>query len=127
MAGGVSGPTQQVGAGVSAATLTIDLGALAANWRLLRDRVAPAECAAVVKADAYGIGIAQAVPALAAAGCRTFFVAHLGEAERVREAAPSAVVYVLNGLLPGAAEAFAAAGARPVLGSAPELDEWAAA
>ena len=50
--------------------LTIDLAAIVANWRLLRERAAPAECAAVVKADAYGLGIAEVAPALAAAGCR---------------------------------------------------------
>ncbi|HEX2135163.1 MAG TPA: alanine racemase [Microvirga sp.] len=106
--------------------LTIDLGALAANWRLLRGRAGGAECAAVVKADAYGIGIEAAVPALAAAGCRTFFVAHLSEAFRVRAAAPEAVVYVLNGLLPGTAPAYAGRDLRPVLGSQDELEEWAA-
>ena len=62
---------------VAGAILTIDLDALAANWRLLRDKVAPAECAAVVKADAYGIGLEPAVAALHKAGCRTFFVAHV--------------------------------------------------
>ncbi len=64
--------------------LTIDLGAVAANWRLLRDRAAPAECAAVVKADAYGLGMAEVAPALAAAGCRVFFVATLDEGIRLR-------------------------------------------
>src|SRR3954469_22233732 len=97
--------------------LAIDLGALAANWRALRDRAGGAECAAVVKADAYGIGIEAAVPALAAAGCWTFFVAHVSEAVRVRAAAPGAIVYVLNGLLPGTGPAYAAHDLRPVLGS----------
>src|SRR5437588_12656507 len=66
------------------AILTIDLSALAANWRFLRDKVQQgtpaAECAAVVKADAYGIGLEPAVRALTKAGCRTFFVAHVSEA-----------------------------------------------
>jgi alanine racemase len=105
--------------------LTIDLDALAANWRRLRDRAAPAECGAVVKADAYGIGIGAAVPALARAGCRTFFVAHLAEAIRVREVAERVEIYVLNGLLPGTGPAYAGFRLRPVLGSWPELDEWA--
>ncbi len=108
------------------ALLTVDLAALAANWRLLRDRAAPAECAAVVKADAYGTGIEAAVPALARAGCRTFFVAHVNEAVRVRAVAPEAAIYVLNGLLPGAAQAYAAHRLRPVLGSGPEIADWAA-
>jgi len=104
--------------------LTIDLGALASNWRALRDRAAGAECSAVVKADAYGTGIETSVPALSNAGCRTFFVAHLSEAVRARAAAPEATIYVLNGLLPGTAETFAQHGLRPVLGSQDEITEW---
>lgn len=107
------------------AVLTIDLGALAANWLHLRDLVAPAECAAVVKADAYGIGLEPAVRVLWQSGCRTFFVAHLGEAERLKSVARDAVVYVLNGLLPGTAEAYVQAGARPILGSLEEASDWA--
>lgn len=106
--------------------LTIDLGALAANWRQLRDRVGGAECAAVVKADAYGIGLEPAVRALARAGCQTFFVAHPSEGVRARQACADAVVYVLNGLLPGSAATFARHGLRPVLGSGEEIAEWAA-
>src|SRR3954468_2329749 len=85
------------------AILTIDLAAIAANWRTLAGQAPNAECGAVVKADAYGCGIEQVVPALAKAGCRTFFVAHLDEARRARAAAADAAVYVLNGLLPGSA------------------------
>jgi alanine racemase len=106
--------------------LTIDLGALAQNWRTLRDRAGGAECAAVVKADAYGLGIEAAVPALAAAGCRTFFVAHLSEAARARAAAPGATIYVLNGLLPGTGPTYAEHDLRPVLGSREEIAEWGA-
>lgn len=113
------------GTEVHGARLTIDLSALAANWRRLAAAAPGADCAAVVKADAYGTGSGRAVPALWAAGCRTFFVAHLSEGLAVRAALPDAAVYVLNGLPPGAAEAFAAAGLRPVLGSVEELAEWA--
>ena len=88
------------------ATLTIDLDALVSNWRLLGQR-AGTEAGAVVKADAYGIGIEPAVTALAKAGCKSFFVAHISEAIRARKVAPDATIYVLNGLLPGAAETFA--------------------
>lgn len=108
------------------ALLTIDLGALRDNWRTIRDRSGAAECGAVVKADAYGTGIEAAVPALAKAGCRTFFVAHLSEARRARACAPDAVIYVLNGLAPGTAPAYRAQGLRPVLGSREEIAEWAA-
>lgn len=105
--------------------VTVDLSALQANWRLLRDRAGLGECAAVVKADAYGIGLEPAVAALTAAGCRTFFVAHLFEAIRARAVAPSATIYVLNGLFPGVAGVYAAHGLRPVLGSLAEIEDWA--
>jgi alanine racemase len=114
------GPPEAEAGGI----LTIDLGAIVANWRVVGARAPSAACAAVVKADAYGCGIAQVVPALASAGCKTFFVAHLDEARRARAAAPDAVVYVLNGLLPGSAPAYAQANLRPVIGSRAELDEW---
>jgi alanine racemase len=113
----------EAGAG---AILTIDLSALAANWRLLRDKVAPAECAAVVKADAYGIGLEPAVKALAKTGCRTFFVAHVSEALRVRAIDRDCTLYLLNGLTPGASAALVGENIRPVLSSLREIEEWAA-
>ena len=109
------------------ARLTIDLGALRANWRLLRDRARAAnpaaDAAAVVKADAYGTGIEIAVPALAAEGCRTFFVAHLSEAIRVRAVAPKAEIFVLNGLS-AFDRAYWEHGLQPVLGSMEEIERW---
>ena len=104
--------------------LSIDLAALVANWQALSSRVAPAACAAVVKADGYGCGIEPVTEALAKAGCRTFFVADLSEARRVRAVSPNAIVYVLNGLPPGTLSAYAEADARPVIGSLLECDEW---
>src|SRR5690606_9350564 len=59
----------------------------------------PAEAGAVVKADAYGLGIAQVVPALLAAGCRRFFVAQPHEGVAARAHAPDADIYVLSPLL----------------------------
>ncbi len=61
----------------------------------------PVECAAVVKADAYGCGLEPVTRKLAKAGCRTFFVADVAEGRRVRAIAPDAVIYVLNGVMPG--------------------------
>ncbi|HUW73546.1 MAG TPA: alanine racemase [Methyloceanibacter sp.] len=107
------------------AILTIDLDALAANYRELRDLAAPAECAAVVKADAYGLGMGHAAPALWRSGCKTFFVATLTEAEDLRALLPEAVIYVFNGLLPGTADRFHTYALRPVLNSADEIKEWA--
>ena len=106
------------------AILTVDLGALAENWKLLSARVAPAECGAVVKADAYGTGIEAAVPALVKAGCKTFFVAHASEGVRVRHVAPQATIYVLNGLLTDALPALIEHDLRPVLGSMENVVAW---
>jgi alanine racemase len=108
------------------AILTIDLGALVANWSFLRDKVHPAECAAVVKADAYGTGLEPTVRALAKAGCRTFFVAHLSEALRLRAIDRNCKLYLLNGLARGSADALARDNIRPVLSSVGEIEEWAA-
>jgi alanine racemase len=105
-------------------TLTIDSAALADNWRQLRDRVAPAACAAVVKANAYGTGLAEAGTALAGAGCETFFVAILAEGIALRRACPEPTIYVLNGLAVGQGELYLAHRLRPVLGSRDEVAEW---
>jgi alanine racemase len=104
--------------------LTIDLAAIEANWRLLAGRTVPIECAAVVKADAYGCGLELVTARLAKAGCQTFFVADLVEARRVRAIAPQATIYVLNGLPPHSAQAFADASLRPVINAPAELAEW---
>ena len=104
--------------------LTIDLGALRANYRILRDRTPGAECAGVVKANAYGIGTEQAVRALGKDGCKTYFVATFDEAETVRDSAPEATVYVLDGFFAGSGPAFAEARARPVLSSLAEVRDW---
>jgi alanine racemase len=104
--------------------LTIDLGAVVANWFELGRRAMPSECAAVIKANGYGCGIEPVARVLAAAGCKTFFVADLSEARRVRAVVAEPAIYLLNGLLPGTAAAFADIQARPVIGSLVELAEW---
>lgn len=109
------------------ALLRIDLDAVCDNWRALKARVGRADCAAVVKADAYGLGAARVAPALAAAGCRHFFVAHLGEGIALRPLLPAAAtVYVLHGAPPGAEAECAAHGLVPVLNSAPQIEGWRA-
>lgn len=111
----------------SAATgvLTVDLDAIVANWRKLEKTAVPAECAGVVKADAYGCGAAPVARALANAGCKTFFVATLDEAAAVRAAVPPpAVIYVLDGFFQNSGEAYAKIDARPVIGDLNELAEW---
>ncbi|MBV1704967.1 MAG: alanine racemase, partial [Hyphomicrobiales bacterium] len=106
--------------------LTIDLSALRANWRALAERARPAETAAVVKADAYGLGAARVAPALWREGARTFFVALLSEAAALRDVLPDgATIYALNGCLAGDEAAHAALRARPVLNSLAEIRDWA--
>ena len=118
-----AGPALSAAAGV----LTIDLSALAENWRRLARRVAPAECAGVVKANAYGTGLEPAARALFAAGCRTFFVAQIAEGVRARAALGAAArIFVLNGLQAGAEPAdYVAHSLAPIIGSPEELARWA--
>ncbi|HEX6441478.1 MAG TPA: alanine racemase [Stellaceae bacterium] len=107
------------------AILEIDLGALVANWRLLAARAAPAQCSAVVKANGYGLGAAQVGRALAAAGCRTFFVATLDEGITLRSALGGETeIAVLNGPLPGTADEFAAHKLIPVLNEPGQIEAW---
>lgn len=110
----------------SQAILEIDLGAVVDNWRSLSARLAPGgACAAVVKADAYGLGAAEVAPSLAAAGCRDFFVAQIDEGLALRPALPpSCRVFVLAGCLPGEAGALAAAGLVPVLNDPGQAQAW---
>jgi alanine racemase len=106
--------------------LTIDLAALAANYRALCAMAGAVQVAAAVKGDGYGLGAARVAEALAGAGCATFFVAHLGEGRALRGLAALAGcdIYVLNGLLPGTAAGYGEARVRPVLGSLAEIDDW---
>ncbi len=110
---------------LASARLTVDLSALADNWRTLAALAPGAETAAVVKANAYGIGADRAIRALTAAGCRTFFVATPEEGGEARVHDALAAVYILDGLPPGGARTFAGLALRPVLGSMAEINEWA--
>jgi alanine racemase len=109
------------------AVLEIDLDAIVANWEKLAERVGPtARCAAVVKADAYGLGMAQVAPPLARAGCKTFFVASLDEGLALRALLPRAQIAVLNGLVMGAPADFAKAALMPVLNDLGQVATWRA-
>src|SRR3954468_22592876 len=102
-------PEANQAAALASATgvMTVDLDALIANWRKLEKSAVPAECAGVVKADAYGCGAEPVARGLAGVGCKTFFVATLGEAAVVREALPQAAIYVLDGFFQNTGEAYA--------------------
>ena len=113
------------------AILTVDLGAIAANWRGLRDAGRadgrPVECAAVLKADAYGTGARTVGPRLAAEGCRQFFVAHLEEGIALRAVLGEHPIYVLNGLMPGTEPDYVEHSLTPVLNHLGQLNAWRAA
>jgi alanine racemase len=113
-------------AALAAATgvLSVDLDAIVANWRKLEKTAVPAECAGVIKADAYGCGTGPVARALAGAGCKTFFVATLDEAHVARAAVPSAAIYVLDGFFQNCGDAYAEIDVRPVIGDLNELAEW---
>lgn len=109
------------------AILRIDLDALAENYRILAGQAAPGvDCAAVVKADAYGLGMDRVAPVLFTAGCRQFFVAHLDEGINLRALLPEAEIHVLGGLMPGLEHDFLAHRLSPTLNSLGEVETWAA-
>lgn len=102
--------------------MRVDLDAIAANWR--RYASLGPQAAAVIKADAYGLGAERVAPALAAAGACTFFAATFEEAIRARAAlgaGPS--IFVLEGLVEPA-DAYVAAGLQPILNSPAEIARW---
>ena len=107
------------------AVLEIDLGAVVGNWRLLAGKAAPAQCAAVVKADGYGLGAAPVGTVLHKAGCRLFFVASLDEGITLRTtlgAGPE--IAILNGPLPDTAAEFGGHDLIPVLNDPGQIEEW---
>lgn len=113
----------------AAAVMWVDLQALAANWRDLARRVAPARCGAVVAADAYGLGAEPVVRALLQAGCREFFTGGVDEGIALREALADAWpadarLHLLHGARPGAERECLAHGLVPVIGSLEELARW---
>lgn len=109
----------------SDATLTIDLDAIGSNYFLLRNKVYPSVCAAVVKADAYGLGADEVAPFLAQIGCNDFFVAHLDEALALRRVLQNNEnIYVFHGIRAGQEEFFLHNNIIPVLNTRMEIELW---
>ncbi|MBL4807339.1 MAG: alanine racemase [Rhodobacteraceae bacterium] len=107
------------------ATLTIDLSAICDNWRAL-DAMSSGETAAVIKADAYGLGAATVGPALAAAGVKTFFVAQANEAVILRNALGAGPrIFNFSGLMQGDDTALTDHNIIPVLNSATQVERFA--
>ena len=119
---------EQVPLPPAALRLRCDTEALAANWTALDALSGAARAGAAIKADCYGLGVSAAVPALAAAGCRDWFVAHWQEAAKAVRHVPAAQVSVLHGPMSDAEAAYAGAlGVRPVLNSLAQVQRWLAA
>ncbi|WP_103255845.1 alanine racemase [Tabrizicola aquatica] len=108
---------------MSTATLTIDLDAIAANWRALDRLTGPeVQTAAVVKADAYGLGVTRVARALAQAGARRFFVAYAEEGAAVRQAlGPGPQIAVLSGHMAGDTEMIFDLDLTPMLNSLDQI------
>lgn len=105
--------------------LEVNLTALRHNWRVLQRRFCGAECGAVVKANAYGLGVVPVVGALAAEGCQNFFVANYAEAIEIKPfVAVNANIYVLQGCPAGMELGFQDAGLIPVLISKTMVERW---
>jgi alanine racemase len=106
--------------------LTVDLSAIADNWRDMARRSGKARAAAVVKADAYGLGIEDVGQVLYRAGARDFFVAVPAEGATLRPYAPEARIFVLSGIWPGQEEIFFENDLVPVIASEEQLAFWMA-
>jgi len=104
--------------------LTIDLDAIAANYRLLRKAVSPASCGACVKADSYGLGLEQVAPVLAAEGCEDFFVSFLEGGVKLRQLLPEIRIHVFTGLAGGAPSIFEEHRLIPTLNSLTDIQSW---
>ena len=117
--------TPDIAAGATS-LLTIDLAAIGENYSKLQALANGAECAAVVKADAYGLGAARVAPFLAGLGCRTFCVATPGEGIVLRKILSDARIFILDGLFAGTGGIFAEHNLCPVLGSLKMIERWSA-
>ena len=115
---------RDVAAEQAGTTVTVDLDAIAANWRLLQDKAGRAECAAVVKANAYGLGLEATAGALRRVGCKTFFVAHVFEGQQLRALVPGSDDLRLQRADAAHRADLLKAKLRPVLGSLPEIENW---
>jgi alanine racemase len=105
-------------------TLTIHLSSIAENYRTLRAQFAGADVAAVVKANAYGLGAAEVAKTLLNEGATWLFVATLEEAIALRENLPHAKIAVFHGAFSGQEAAFVEHGLIPIINHISQLERW---
>lgn len=109
----------------SAASINVDLSAIIDNYQILAGRSSSADCAAVVKANAYGMGMAEVASALYnETDCKIFFVANLVEAVTLRERLSDAIIYVFNGLFADQTETYIDHNIRPILNNSDQIALW---
>ncbi len=108
----------------SSGELVVDLDALARNYRRVVDAARPAECAAVVKADAYGLGVGPVAKRLHTEGCRQFFVATAAEGVELRQLLADATIHVLDGVQSDTIGMLVQSGLCPVLNSLEQIEQW---
>lgn len=106
--------------------LIIDLAAIQANWKLIKQNLGQnVECGAVVKADAYGLGVEPIVAKLVEAGCRSYFVANFEEALELRGLLPNyARIFILCGCDAGEELEILNRGFIPVIISLAMFERW---
>ncbi|RWH24410.1 alanine racemase [Mesorhizobium sp.] len=109
---------------INQAEMVVDLEAIRENYRRLRAIAGGAECAAVVKGDAYGHGMIACALALRQAGARTFFVATANDGVALRSVLEEATICVLGGFLPEETEALVGSNLLPVLNSRNQIEGW---
>ncbi|NIZ59410.1 alanine racemase [Sedimentitalea sp. CY04] len=106
---------------MSTAKLSIDLEALATNWRNL-DALSAGETAAVVKANGYGLDTGRVGQALATAGARNFFVAAAEEGVALRRAlGPNIGISVFSGHMDGDTHLLKEFNLTPMLNSVDQM------
>lgn len=109
---------------MSGGEIRVNRTALAANLALMRRLAPAAEVAAVVKADAYGLGLDGVLPVL---DCQSYFVARMEEGVALRARAPMTRIFVLDGVAAETVSILQAHRLIPVLGSLQQIACWQAA
>ena len=110
--------------GNTRATLTIDLNALKQNYKFLASKTSRAHLGAVLKANAYGIGIKYISKALSELGCKHFFVATIDEGIELSEILKEAKIYVFHGVDENSADEMVENSLIPVLNSFSQIESW---
>lgn len=108
----------------SASILKINLNNIVNNYNFIKKQACGGNVAAVVKADAYGLGVEKIAPVLYEAGCDNFFVANLDEAVKLRSILPNVCIYVFHGISKNEEPIFAEYNLIPIINSSYQGKIW---